>query len=209
MQRPACPPQLPLQQRHRDAVKSAAAKLLRNVRRVKTKRLDLALNLASHFFGYPARALDLGLERIELVLDKAPDGLDDHCLFRREVKIHAPVTAMIWIKRSSRQRSSCLIERPSAWALVPSMTRWASSGVSSGAWSFVQGSFNAGPNCSSACRMPPSPPARCNARNVPMNAQRSPGPYTIASSISWVVAIPSATRWSASRQMASWRRSEM
>lgn len=42
-----------------------------------------------------------------------------------------------------------------------------------------------------------------------MNAQRSPGPSVIESSISFTVASPLATMCSASRHRASWRRLAM
>lgn len=41
-----------------------------------------------------------------------------------------------------------------------------------------------GPRCSRACLMPASPPERCRLRNGPRSAQRRPGPFAMAVSIS-------------------------
>ena len=49
---------------------------------------------------------------------------------------------------------------PLACCLVPSITLDDSFFERVGAYSFVQGNFKAGPNCSSICFIPPFPPAK-------------------------------------------------
>ena len=65
---------------------------------------------------------------------------------------------------------------PAAWSAVPSTMASIRESVRSGATSLVQGSWRAGPNCSSVWRIPWSPPARWKVRLVPIPAQRRPGP---------------------------------
>ena len=64
----------------------------------------------------------------------------------------------------------------------------------------------AGPRWARLCSIPPRPPERCRFMKGPSKAQRSPGPFAIAVSMSATVATPISTRWKASRQSAACRR---
>ena len=112
--RPGGAAQLALEQRKRDMVEAPAAKLFGDVRRIESQRLDLPLDLAAQLPGDAAAALDLGFEWIELLLHEAANRVHHQLLLGCQGKVHAPVTAMMRISWSSRQRSSCLTERPLA-----------------------------------------------------------------------------------------------
>src|SRR3954465_11068729 len=108
--------------------------------------------------------------------------------------------------RASRSFWICSVERAPISSLTPSMTFRQSSGVSEGLPSSFHQFSIAGPRWARLCSIPPRPPERCRFMKGPSKAQRSPGPFAIAVSMSATVATPISTRWKASRQSAACRR---
>ncbi len=69
-------------------VEAAAAELFGDVGGVEAKLGNLAPDLAADLVRHLARALDLGLERVQLALDEAAHGVDHHLLFLTEAEVH-------------------------------------------------------------------------------------------------------------------------
>ena len=114
VQRPGGPAKLALEQGEGQVVEAPAAEFFGNVRRIKAERFDLPLNLATNLERHVTRPFDIGFKWVELFFHKATDGVHHHLLLVGETEVHAPVTDMIRISWSSRQRSSSLTDRPLA-----------------------------------------------------------------------------------------------
>ena len=68
---------------------AGAAGFFGKVRGVKAQINDLALDLFAQLKGDMAKALDLGLMRVDLVFDEFADRLDDHLLFFAQTEMHS------------------------------------------------------------------------------------------------------------------------